>query len=140
MSNSCASRREMEVTTKPRLGRICRQFDCFICSSFHALETLSCVCCSVRGSKQKVSLQRSEISATSGARSESVYTCKPADGVFQYAKSSAHFILSLWFYSPSNLGRFFSFLILYTVGRTPWTVDQLVATAATHTQNNTTTE
>jgi hypothetical protein len=35
--------------------------------------------------------------------------------------------LSLWFYSPSDLGRFFSFLILYTVGRTPWTGDQPVA-------------
>jgi hypothetical protein len=28
--------------------------------------------------------------------------------------------LSLWFYSPSDLGRFFSSLILDTVGRTPW--------------------
>jgi hypothetical protein len=26
-----------------------------------------------------------------------------------------------------DLGRFFIFLILYTVGRTPWTVDQPVA-------------
>jgi hypothetical protein len=31
-------------------------------------------------------------------------------------------------YSPFlDLGRFFSFLILYTVGRTPWTEDQPVA-------------
>jgi hypothetical protein len=31
----------------------------------------------------------------------------------------------LWLYSPLlHLGRFFSFLILYRVGRTPWTVDQ----------------
>jgi hypothetical protein len=37
------------------------------------------------------------------------------------------FFLSLWFYSPLDLGGFFSFLILYTVGRTPWTGDQLVA-------------
>jgi hypothetical protein len=28
---------------------------------------------------------------------------------------------SLWLYSPSDLGHFFSFLILYTIGRTPWT-------------------
>jgi membrane protein DedA with SNARE-associated domain len=36
--------------------------------------------------------------------------------------------LSPWLYSPLlNLGRFFSFLILYTVGRTPWTGDQLLA-------------
>jgi hypothetical protein len=28
------------------------------------------------------------------------------------------FFLSLWLYSPLDLGRFFSFLILYTVGRT----------------------
>jgi hypothetical protein len=34
----------------------------------------------------------------------------------------------LWFYSPLlDLGRFFSFLILYTVGRTPWMGDQPVA-------------
>jgi hypothetical protein len=32
-----------------------------------------------------------------------------------------------------GLGRFFSFLILYTVGRTPWTVNQPVARPlATH--------
>jgi hypothetical protein len=35
--------------------------------------------------------------------------------------------LSVWLYSPLDLGRFFSFLILYTVGRTAWTGDQLVA-------------
>jgi hypothetical protein len=35
--------------------------------------------------------------------------------------------LSLWLYSPLKLGRFFSFLILYLVGRTPWTADQPVA-------------
>jgi hypothetical protein len=34
---------------------------------------------------------------------------------------------SLWLYSPLDLGRFFRFLILYTVGRTPWTGDQPVA-------------
>jgi hypothetical protein len=34
---------------------------------------------------------------------------------------------SLWLYSPLNLGRFFSFLILYTFGRTHWTEDQPVA-------------
>jgi hypothetical protein len=28
---------------------------------------------------------------------------------------------------PLNLGRFFSFLILHTVGRTPWTGNQPVA-------------
>jgi hypothetical protein len=37
------------------------------------------------------------------------------------------FLLSLWLYSHLDLGRFFSFLILYTVVRTPWTGDQLVA-------------
>jgi hypothetical protein len=35
--------------------------------------------------------------------------------------------LSLWLYSPLDLGRLFSFLILSTVGRTPWTGDQPVA-------------
>jgi hypothetical protein len=34
----------------------------------------------------------------------------------------------LWLYSPLlDLGRFFSFLILYTVGRTPWMGDRPVA-------------
>jgi hypothetical protein len=34
----------------------------------------------------------------------------------------------LWLCSPLlDLGRFFSFLTLYTVGRTPWTGDQPVA-------------
>jgi hypothetical protein len=40
-----------------------------------------------------------------------------------YALSS----FSLWLYSPLDLDRFFSFLILNTVGRTPWTNDQPVA-------------
>jgi hypothetical protein len=34
----------------------------------------------------------------------------------------------IWLYSPLlDVGRFFIFLILYTVGRTPWTGDQPVA-------------
>jgi hypothetical protein len=37
-------------------------------------------------------------------------------------------LLTLWLYSPLlGFGRFFSFLILNTVGRTPWTGDQPVA-------------
>jgi hypothetical protein len=37
-------------------------------------------------------------------------------------------LLLLWFYSPLlGLDLFFSFLIPYTVGRTPWTGDQPVA-------------
>jgi hypothetical protein len=32
--------------------------------------------------------------------------------------------LSLWLYSPLDLGCFFSFLNLYTAGTTPWTGDQ----------------
>jgi hypothetical protein len=37
-------------------------------------------------------------------------------------------LLLLFLCSPFlGLGRFFSFLILYTVGRTPWTEDQPVA-------------
>jgi hypothetical protein len=36
-----------------------------------------------------------------------------------------HYVyLSLWLYSPLDFDRFFSFLIVYTVGRTPWTGDQ----------------
>jgi hypothetical protein len=37
-------------------------------------------------------------------------------------------LLLLWLYSPLlGLRHFFSFLILYTVGSTPWTGDQTVA-------------
>jgi hypothetical protein len=40
----------------------------------------------------------------------------------------------LWLYSTLlDLGRFFTFLILYAIGRTPWTGDQ----AAVYTKNNT---
>jgi hypothetical protein len=50
------------------------------------------------------------------------------------------FTLLLWLYSPLlGLGLFFSFLILYTVGRTPWTGNQPVARPIP-TQNNTNTE
>jgi hypothetical protein len=39
-----------------------------------------------------------------------------------------HLFISLWLYSPLlDLGRFFSFLIPYTAGRTPWRGDQHVA-------------
>jgi hypothetical protein len=39
-----------------------------------------------------------------------------------------HHLLLLWLYSPLfGLGRFFSYVIFYTVGRTPWTGDQHVA-------------
>jgi hypothetical protein len=50
-------------------------------------------------------------------------------------------MIYLWLYSPLlGLGRFFSFLIFYTVGRSPWTGDQPVARPlpahrATQTQN-----
>jgi hypothetical protein len=36
-------------------------------------------------------------------------------------------LMALWLYSPLDLRRFSSFLILYTVGRTLWTGDQPVA-------------
>jgi hypothetical protein len=35
--------------------------------------------------------------------------------------------LSLWPYSPLDLGRFFGFLILYTDSRTDWVEDQPIA-------------
>jgi hypothetical protein len=47
----------------------------------------------------------------------------------QSLRISYHVCLSiyLWLYSPFlGLGRFFSFLIFYPVGRTPWTGDQPV--------------
>jgi hypothetical protein len=37
------------------------------------------------------------------------------------------YFFSLWLYRPLDLCRFFSFIILYTVGRTPWTRDLPVA-------------
>jgi hypothetical protein len=41
---------------------------------------------------------------------------------------SIYLSIYLWLYNPLlNLGRFFSFLILYSDGMTPWTVDQPVA-------------
>jgi hypothetical protein len=53
---------------------------------------------------------------------------------------SIHPSIYPWLYSPFllDLGRFFSFLILYTVGRTPWTGDQPVASPLpTHTTSQT---
>jgi hypothetical protein len=53
-------------------------------------------------------------------------------------------IIIFWLYGPFlGLGSFFSFLILYTVGRTPWTGDQPVARPllthrTTQTQNKST--
>jgi hypothetical protein len=53
------------------------------------------------------------------------------------------YFLSLWLYSPLDLGRFFSYLIIYTVNGTPWTGDQPVARPlptyrTTQTQNKST--
>jgi hypothetical protein len=45
-----------------------------------------------------------------------------------YALAASAVIICLWFYGPLlGLGRFFIFLILYTVGKSPWTGDQPVA-------------
>jgi hypothetical protein len=50
----------------------------------------------------------------------------------------AYHCLPLWLYSLLDLGRFFSFLILYTVGRTLWTGDQpVVRPLPTHNNTNT---
>jgi hypothetical protein len=46
------------------------------------------------------------------------------------------YALSIWFYSPLNLGHFFSLLILYIVGRTLLTGDQPVSRPL-NTQDNT---
>jgi hypothetical protein len=49
-------------------------------------------------------------------------------------------IIYLWLYSPLlGLGRFFSFFIFYTVGKSPWTGDQPVAKPLA-TQDSTNTE
>jgi hypothetical protein len=49
---------------------------------------------------------------------------------FRVLKNS--FFFSLRLYSPLDLGRFFSFLILYTDGRTPWTSDLVARPLPTH--------
>jgi hypothetical protein len=50
----------------------------------------------------------------------------PEDGNRSYSRNVIC-IKYLWLYSPLlGLGRFFSFLIFYTVGRTSWTEDQPV--------------
>jgi hypothetical protein len=62
--------------------------------------------------------------------------------IFKISNGSSDLILLLWFYSPFlGLRRFFSFLVLYTVGSTPWTGVQPVARPlpthrTTQTQNN----
>jgi hypothetical protein len=53
-------------------------------------------------------------------------------------KSKLDLFPPLWLYSPLYLGRLFSFLILYTVGRTPWTGGQpVVRPLPTHTTTQT---
>jgi hypothetical protein len=47
--------------------------------------------------------------------------------VINQTQRQLYFSILLWFYSPLlGIGRFLSFLILYTVGRTPWTGDRPV--------------
>jgi hypothetical protein len=54
---------------------------------------------------------------------------------------SIYLSLYRWLYSPLlDLRCFFSFLIFYTVGMTPWTGYQPVARAATCTQDSSNTE
>jgi hypothetical protein len=64
-------------------------------------------------------------------RNSSYYTVVRTHLLPIWNKNSALHInslfLSLCLYSPSDLGRFFSFLILYTTGRTPWAGDQPTA-------------
>jgi hypothetical protein len=58
----------------------------------------------------------------------SMFRVKPALARSQSYDALVFLSLSLWLYGPLlGLVRFFSFLILYTVGRTPWTGDQPVA-------------
>jgi hypothetical protein len=48
--------------------------------------------------------------------------------IYLFIYLSIHPSIHLWLYSPLlGLSRFFSFLILYVVGRTPWTGNQPVA-------------
>jgi hypothetical protein len=42
----------------------------------------------------------------------------------RYIYDPSTLFFSLWLYSPLNLGRLFSFLIIYTVGRISWMGDQ----------------
>jgi hypothetical protein len=53
-------------------------------------------------------------------------SCLSING-FDFTTCTGAISVYLWLYSPLlDLGRFFSFLILYTVGRSPWTGDQAV--------------
>jgi hypothetical protein len=51
-----------------------------------------------------------------------------------YGVLLTNFFLSPWLYSRLDLGRYFSFLILYTVGRAPWTGGSVRRKAATYTE------
>jgi hypothetical protein len=58
----------------------------------------------------------------------------PEDGILHSHRRenldsyTVYIIFLLWLYSPLlGLGRFFSFLLPYTVGRTPWKGDQPIA-------------
>jgi hypothetical protein len=61
--------------------------------------------------------------------------CLPIIGIFlllstsssSSSSSSYYYYYYYYSYTALGLGRFFSFLILYTVRRTPWTGDQAVA-------------
>jgi hypothetical protein len=65
-------------------------------------------------------------SPTSGGRSVDIVRLR--------TKSTGFSLIHLWLYGPVlELGRFFSFLILYTVGRTPRTGDQPVQGRYLHT-------
>jgi hypothetical protein len=47
-----------------------------------------------------------------------------------------HTFFSLWLYRPLDLSRFFSFSILYTVGRNPWTGIRLLQGHYLHTEQH----
>jgi hypothetical protein len=54
--------------------------------------------------------------------------CEPRRLTTRWTSTACYRDSFLWLYSPLlGLGRFFSFLILYTIGRFPWTGDQPVS-------------
>jgi hypothetical protein len=106
--------------------------------------------CRVKGTIKKKFLRSARSTALSTLKLWNAYGCafvekgdlnlQPHMCILHHDDAPSHTELSvkvsfiyLWLYSPLlGLGRFFSFLILYTVGRTPWT--------DLPTQNNTNTE
>jgi hypothetical protein len=67
--------------------------------------------------------------------------CPEDSNMFSEMLVPTYWTIYLWLYiTLLGLGRFFSFLIFYTVGRTPWRGRSACQKAATYSRDNTDTE